>query len=183
MSAVLATTDFIATKILFLRDEKVLLDADLALLYGVETKALKQAVRRNIERFPEDFMFELTEEEFKNLRSQFVTSSWGGQRYPPFAFTEQGVAMLSGILNSTQAIETNIAIIRAFVALRKLMESNKDLALKIRQLERKYDQRFKLVFDTIQKLIKEEKEAKPIGFQLGSKEKKEMTSAEIKNYF
>lgn len=172
MSTVLASTDFIATKILFLRGEKVLLDADLALLYGVETKVLKQAVRRNIDRFPPDFMFELTQEEFANLRSQFVTSSWGGQRYPPFAFTEQGVAMLSGILNSPRAIETNIAIMRTFVALRKLMESNHDLATKIRQLERKYDQRFKLVFDTIQQLIKQEKEARPIGFEVGRTRKK-----------
>lgn len=172
MSTVLASTDFIATKILFLRGEKVLLDADLALLYGVETKVLKQAVRRNIDRFPPDFMFELTQEEFANLRSQFVTSSWGGQRYPPFAFTEQGVAMLSGILNSPRAIETNIAIMRTFVALRKLMESNQDLATKIRQLERKYDQRFKLVFDTIQQLIKQEKEARPIGFEVGRTRKK-----------
>ncbi len=172
MSTVLVSTDFIATKILFLRDDKVLLDADLALLYGVETKVLKQAVRRNIDRFPPDFMFELTQEEFANLRSQFVTSSWGGQRYPPFAFTEQGVAMLSGILNSPRAIETNIAIMRTFVALRKLMESNQDLATKIRQLERKYDQRFKLVFDTIQQLIKQEKEARPIGFEIGRSRKK-----------
>lgn len=165
--SILTTTDFIATKILFLRDEKVLLDADMALLYGVETRVLKQAVRRNIDRFPEDFMFQLTPDEFTNLRSQFVTSSWGGQRYPPFAFTEQGVAMLSGILNSPRAVETNIAIMRTFVALRKLMETNKDLATKIRQLERKYDQRFKLVFDAIQKLIKQEKEARPIGFKIG----------------
>ena len=101
-----------------------------------------------------------------------MTSSWGGQRYPPFAFTEQGVAMLSGILNSPQAIETNIAIMRTFVALRKLMESNQDLATKIRQLERKYDQRFKLVFETIQQLIKQEKEARPIGFEIGRSRKK-----------
>jgi ORF6N domain len=165
--SVLTTTDFIATKILFLRGEKVLLDADLALLYGVETRVLKQAVRRNIDRFPDDFMFQLTPDEFTNLRSQFVTSSWGGQRYPPFAFTEQGVAMLSGILNSPRAVETNIAIMRTFVALRKLMETHKDLAAKIRQLERKYDQRFKLVFEAIQKLIKQEKEAQPIGFKIG----------------
>lgn len=167
--SVLTTPDFIATKILFLRGEKVLLDADLALLYSVETRVLKQAVRRNIDRFPEDFMFQLTPDEFSNLRSQFVTSRWGGQRYPPFAFTEQGVAMLSGILNSPRAIETNIAIMRTFVALRKLMETNKDLAAKIRQLEKKYDQRFKLVFDAIQKLIRQEKEARPIGFEIGKK--------------
>ena len=172
MSSVLTTADFIATKILFLRDEKVLLDFDLALLYGVETKRLKEAVRRNIDRFPEDFMFQLSVEEWRNLRTQFASSSWGGQRYPPFAFTEQGVAMLSGILNSPRAIETNIAIMRTFVALRKLMETNKELATKIRQLERKYDQRFKLVFDAIQKLIKEEKEARPIGFEIGKSKKK-----------
>jgi ORF6N domain len=165
--SVLTTTDFIATKILFLRGEKVLLDADLAMLYGVETKRLKEAVKRNTDRFPDDFMFQLTTEEWQNLRSQFASSSWGGTRYPPFAFTEQGVAMLSGILNSPRAVETNIAIMRTFVALRKLMETNKDLAAKIRQLERKYDQRFKLVFEAIQKLIKQEKEAQPIGFKIG----------------
>lgn len=168
--SVLATTDFIATKILFLRGEKVLLDADLALLYGVETKVLKQAVRRNIDRFPKDFLFELSTEEWNSLRSQFVTLEKGRgkySKYPPFAFTEQGVAMLSGILNSPRAIETNIAIMRTFVALRKLMETHKDLAAKIRQLEKKYDQRFKLVFDAIQKLIRQEKDAQPIGFKIG----------------
>lgn len=170
--SILTTPDFIATKILFLRGEKVLLDADLALLYGVETKVLKQAVRRNIDRFPEDFLFELSTEEWNSLRSQFVTLEKGRgkySKYPPFAFTEQGVAMLSGILNSPRAVETNIAIMRTFVALRKLMETNKDLAAKIRQLEKKYDQRFKLVFDAIQKLIKQEKEARPIGFEIGKK--------------
>ena len=167
--SVVTTTDFIATKILFLRGEKVLLDANLALLYDVETKRLKEAIRRNIERFPDDFMFELTPEEWQNLRTQFATSSWGGTRYPPFAFTEQGIA--SGILNSPRAIETNIAIMRTFVALQKLMESNKDLALKIKQLEKKYDQRFKIVFDTIQQLIKQEKEAQPIGFKIGTSKK------------
>lgn len=168
--SILTTTDFIATKILFLRDEKVLLDADLALLYGVETRRLKEAVKRNIDRFPDDFMFELSKEEWESLRSQFATLKGGRgkhSKYPPFAFTEQGVAMLSGILNSPRAVETNIAIMRTFVALRKLMETNKDLAAKIRQLERKYDQRFKLVFDAIQKLIKQEKEAQPIGFKIG----------------
>lgn len=168
--SVLATTDFIATKILFLRGEKVLLDADLALLYGVETKVLKQAVRRNIDRFPEDFLFEVSTEEWNSLRSQIVTLEKGRgkySKYPPFAFTEQGVAMLSGILNSPRAIETNIAIMRTFVALRKLMETHKDLAAKIRQLEKKYDQRFKLVFDAIQKLIRQEKNAQPIGFKIG----------------
>lgn len=149
----------------------MLLDADLALLYGVETRVLNQAVKRNADRFPADFMFELTREEFNSLMSQIVISKpgRGGRRKLPLAFTEQGVAMLSGILNSPRAVETNIAIMRTFVALRKLMETNKDLAAKIRQLEKKYDQRFKLVFDTIQKLIKQEKEARPIGFEIGKK--------------
>ncbi len=169
---VLSTPDFIATKILFLRDEKVLLDADLAVLYGVETKRLKEAVKRNIERFPDDFMFELTLDEWDSLRTQFATLTSGRgkhPKYPPFAFTEQGVAMLSGILNSKRAIETNIAIMRTFVALRKLMLSNTQLATKIKQLEKKYDQRFKIVFDTIQQLIKQEKDARPIGFEIGKK--------------
>jgi hypothetical protein len=169
--SVITTPDFIATKIPFIRGEKVLLDADLALLYGVETRVLNQAVRRNTDRFPSDFMFELTRDEFDGLMSQIVISNKGrgGRRKLPLAFTEQGVAMLSGILNSPRAVETNIAIMRTFVALRKLMETNKDLAAKIRQLERKYDQRFKLIFDAIQKLIKQEKEARPIGFDIGKK--------------
>ena len=119
-------------------------------------------------------MFELTPDEWSSLRSQIASLKNGGgkhSKYPPFAFTEQGVAMLSGILNSPRAIETNIAIMRTFVALRRLMESNKDLALKIRQLQRKYDQRFKIVFDTIQQLIKEENEAQPIGFKIGKTKK------------
>lgn len=167
--SVITTPDFIATKIFFLRGEKMLLDADLALLYGVETRVLNQTVRRNADRFPNDFMFELTRDEFDGLISQIVISNKGrgGRRKLPLAFTEQGVAMLSGILNSPRAVETNIAIMRTFVALRKLMETNKDLAAKIRQLERKYDERFKLVFDAIQKLIKQEKETQPIGFKIG----------------
>jgi hypothetical protein len=173
--SVVTTTEFIATKILFLRGEKVILDADLAQLYGVETRALKQAVRRNIERFPQDFLFELSKEAWDSLRSQIVTLEKGRgkySKYPPFAFTEQGVAMLSGILNSRRAIETNIAIMRTFVALRRLMQSNTELAEKIRQLERKYDQRFKIVFDTIQQLIRQEKEAQPIGFKIETTKKK-----------
>ncbi len=170
MNRSLATTDFIASKIYFLRGEKVLIDSDLALLYGVKTKALKQAVRRNRERFPEDFMFQLSDVEFANLRSQFVTSSWGGQRYLPFAFTEQGVAMLSSILNSKSAIQVDIAIVRTFVELRLWMQSNKDLAEKIRHLENKYDSQFKVIFDAIRQLIQEEtKRMKPIGFRVSSK--------------
>lgn len=174
MNKTLITTDFIAGKIYFLRGEKVLLDSDLGMLYGVQTKALKQAVRRNRERFPPDFMFELSVAEWRALRSQFVTLENGRGKYSkylPFAFTEQGVAMLSGLLHSPKAVETNIAIMRTFVALRKWMQSNKQLAAKIAQLEKKYDQRFKIVFDTIQQLIRQEKESRPIGFEIGKKEK------------
>lgn len=171
---VIATPDFIATKIIFMRGEKVLLDYDLAMIYGVETKRLKEAVRRNLTRFSEDFMFELSTEEWNSIRTQFATLKSGRGKHPkysPFAFTEQGVAMLSGILNSPRAIETNIAIMRTFVALRRLMQSNKELAEKIKQLERKYDQRFKIVFDTIQQLIRQEKNIEPIGFRIGEAKK------------
>ena len=121
----------IQTKIHLIRGERVMLDFDLAELYEVETKVLKQAVRRNMERFPDEFMFELTPAEFKILRSQIVTSSWGGTRYPPFAFTEHGVAMLSSVLNSPKAIETNISIIRVFVGLRRYALTFDELAAKI----------------------------------------------------
>ena len=156
----------LATQIHFIRGEQVMLDFDLAALYGVETKVLKQTVKRNIERFPEDFMFELTIQELTNLRSQIVTSSWGGIRYQPFAFTEQGVAMLSGILKSERAIEVNIAIMRTFVQLRKLMSSNDELAKKINDMEKKYDEQFHVIFEAIKQLIVEEnKPRKAIGFR------------------
>ncbi|MFC1864001.1 ORF6N domain-containing protein, partial [Thermodesulfobacteriota bacterium] len=125
----------VVTKIIFLRDEKVLLDRDLAELYGVETKVLKRAVRRNIRRFPLDFMFELNQSEFKDLRNHFGTSSWGGTRYTPMVFTEQGVAMLSSVLNSEQAIKVNITIMRAFVQLRKMVSSHSELTQKLKNLE------------------------------------------------
>jgi hypothetical protein len=126
----------IQSKIHNFRGQRVMLDFDLAGLYGVPTKALKQAVKRNIERFPEDFMFELTIDEFKNLRSQFVTSSWGGARYPPFAFTEHGVAMLSSVLKSERSVQINIAIFRAFIALRQYVHSLSALAAKVGELEK-----------------------------------------------
>jgi len=172
MDQLLLTNDFIASRIHFLRGEKILLDSDLAFLYEVEVKRLKEAVRRNIDRFPEDFMFQLTREEWDSLRTQIATlKTRRGQhsKYASMAFTEQCVAMLSGILNSKRAVETNIVIMRTFVALRRWMESNKELATKIRQLGKKYDQQFKLVFDAIQSLIKEESEKRPIGFQVGVK--------------
>lgn len=124
----------IIRKIYLLRGEKVILDRDLAELYDVDTKVLKQAVKRNAKRFPADFMFTLTQKEFQSLRSQIVTSSWGGTRYLPSAFTEQGVAMLSGVINSSRAIEMNIAIMRAFVETRKLLHSNKKIAEQIKIL-------------------------------------------------
>ena len=127
----------IEQSILVLRGQKVLLDSTLAGLYGVQTKVLVQAVKRNRERFPSDFLFELNKQEVANLRSQFVTSSWGGRRYSPFAFTEQGVAMLSSVLNSDQAIRVNIEIMRAFVRLREMIATNKQLARKLDELETK----------------------------------------------
>ena len=139
----------ITSKIYLFRGIKVMLDRDLAELYGVETKVLKQAVRRNIDRFPEDFMFELTKDEVENLRSQFVTSSWGGTRYPPMAFTEQGVAMLSSVLNSKRAIQVNIQIMRTFTKLREMLSTHEDLKKKIEAMEKKYDENFRIVFEAM----------------------------------
>ncbi len=131
-----------------------MLDAYLAKLYEVETKVLNQAVKRNIERFPEDFMFQLFEEEFDFLRSQSVTSSqWGGRRYPPYAFTEQGVAMLSSVLRSKRAVLVNIEIMRAFVHLRQILSSHAELARKLNELEKRYDVQFKVVFEKIKELM------------------------------
>lgn len=165
----LITIDFVASKIHFVREEKVILDSDIAALYGVENKVLKQAVRRNLKRFPKDFMFELTPAEWSALRSQFVTLEKGRgkySKYPPFAFTEQGVAMLSGVIRSKKAIEVNIAIMRTFVAFRKLTQSNGQLAAKIRELEKKYDHQFQVVFEAIQQLIVQETNRRPIGFKI-----------------
>lgn len=152
--------------ILLIRGEKVMLDADLATLYEVETRVLTQAVKRNLGRFPADFMFQLSKEEFDHLRSQTVTSSWGGRRYPPYAFTEQGVAMLSSVLRSERAVQVNVEIMRAFVRLRQMLESNKELARKLDALEQKYDQQFKIVFDAIRQLMTppDPKQKRPIGF-------------------
>jgi ORF6N domain len=184
----------LAPLVVRLRRENVILDSDIAELYGVETKRLNEAVRRNIERFPADFMFQLTEEEIENLRSQSATSSSvtnslrsqfatlntepnslrsqsvtlkRGQhrKYLPYAFTEQGVAILSSVLRSPRAVEVNIAIMRTFVQLRSLMQSNKLLAEKIEKLEEKYDQNFQIVFDAIKQLIAaDENPSKELGF-------------------
>jgi hypothetical protein len=143
-------------KVIYLvRRQKVMLDRDLAALYGVPTKALKQAVRRNVTRFPADFMFVLTQEELGDWRSQFVTSNADrmGLRHAPMAFTEQGVAMLSSVLNSERAIQVNIAIMRTFAQLRQMLASHADLARKLANLERRYDAQFKVVFDAIRQLM------------------------------
>jgi len=158
--------ELITEKIFLVRGKKVMLDRDLAMLYEVETKALKQAVRRNAERFPEDFMFVLSNQEFKNLRSQIVTSSYGGTRYVPMAFTEQGIAMLSSILRSKRAIQVNIQIMRTFANLRKMLVDHKALREKIEAMEARYDRQFQIVFDAIKQLITvEEKPKKEIGFR------------------
>ena len=162
--------DILAGLVRYARGEKVMLDADLAELYGVETKVLKRSVRRNSRRFPGDFMFLLTKEEVANLRCQFGTSSlgWGGSRYGHLAFTEQGVAMLSSVLRSDRAADVNIAIMRTFVQLRRLMDSNRALARKISEMEKRYDEQFRAVFQAIQQLIAEENEPKrKIGFGNG----------------
>ncbi len=145
-----------------------MLDSDLANLYGVETKRINERVKRNLERFPDDFIFQLTIAEYTDLRSQIATSSWGGRRSLPYAFTEQGVAMLSSVLNSKRAVQVNIEIMRTFVRLRQLLLSNKDLSRQLDELEKKYDRQFKIVFDAIRQLMAPEIKPKHrIGFQAG----------------
>jgi len=165
----LIPVDRIEKAILLIHGQKVMLDADLAELYGVETKVLVQAVKRNLERFPEDFMFQLSQEEFAILRSRIVTSSdWGGRRYHPYAFTEQGVAMLSSVLRSQRAIQVNIEIMRAFIRLRQMLASHVELARKLDALEKKYDAQFKQVFEAIRQLMAPpEPKRRPIGFRKG----------------
>ncbi len=144
----------IERQILFFRGFKVMLDSELSKLYGVETKALTRAVRRNRDRFPPDFMFQLAPRELPILRRHFGTSKGsGGRRYLPYVFTEQGVAMLSSVLRSKRAIHVNIEIMRAFVRLRRILSTHKDLARKLKELERKYDHQFKVVFDAISQLM------------------------------
>jgi hypothetical protein len=167
----LVPTETIEKRIFLLRGQKVLLSIHLAELYQVEPRMLIQAVKRNIERFPKDFMFQLTKEEFNDLKSQIVISSWGGlRRAAPYAFTEQGVAMLSSVLNSSRAIQVNIEIMRAFVRLRKMLASHAELARKLEELEKKYDSQFRVVFDAIRQLMAApERPPKKIGFQLREK--------------
>ncbi|HEU5051516.1 MAG TPA: ORF6N domain-containing protein [Hanamia sp.] len=162
-------------KIHIIRGQKVMLDRDLAEMYGVEVKRLNQAVKRNNSRFPEDFMFQLDHNEFKNLKSQIVTSSWGGIRKLPYAFTEQGVAMLSSVLNSETAIQVNIQIIRLFTKMKQLILDNKDLWMKIEKIEQhllKNDEEIRTIFAYLKKLlIQENKPRNPIGFKVPGKTK------------
>jgi hypothetical protein len=173
-NSLLVPEEVIMSKIYLIRNQKVMLDMDLAELYGVETKQLKRAVRRNEKRFPPDFMFELTQDEFENLRSQLGTSSWGGVRYLPIAFSEQGVAMLSSVLNSDRAILVNIQIIRIFTRMREMFLTHNDIIDKLRQIEMKlagHDDNILLIFEYLKQLeqAKQKQEAqsrrKRIGFK------------------
>lgn len=173
---VILPEEVLMSKIYVLRGKKIMLDHDLAELYNVATKVLKQQVKRNIERFPSDFMFELNHEEFKILRSQFVTSSWGGSRYLPMAFTEQGVAMLSSVLKSRQAILVNIQIIRVFTKMRELLETHKEILQKLDQLQKndmEQDKKIHLIFDYLKQLEKtrqqetEQQNRRKIGYNKG----------------
>lgn len=162
----LVPVERIEASIYLLRGERVILDQDIARLYGVETKALVRAMKRNLDRFPEDFMFQLTEEETSDLRYQIGTSSWGGRRYRPYAFTEQGVAMLSSVLRSERAVQVNIEIMRTFIRLRRMAASRQDLAHKLEALEERYDEQFRVVFDALRELMAApEPSDRPIGFE------------------
>ena len=164
----------IELSILTLRGQRVMLSSDLSRLYGVEPRTLMQAVKRNSERFPADFIFQLEFEEWQNLKSQFVISSWGGIRTAPYAFTEQGIAMLSSVLRSPQAVQVNIEIMRAFVRLRRILSEHQEISQRLNDLESRYDQQFKAVFDAIRALMRVPEDKKnPIGFtaRIGSKGK------------
>jgi hypothetical protein len=171
--------EIIKSKIYEIRGRKVMLDFDLADMYGIETKVLKQSVRRNIERFPNDFMFELTKAEFASLRSQFVTSNRGGSRYQSFAFTEQGVAMLSSVLNSKQAIEINIRIMRAFVALRQYALGYAELNQKLEDFMLETNMQFNDIYQALTEIAEQKRADKPrrqIGFVIGNNSEDENES-------
>ena len=168
----IVSVEAIAGKIYLIRGLRVMLDRDLAELYGVETKRLKEQVRRNIERFPEDFMFELTQEELKNWRSQFATSNQYimGLRIPPFVFTEHGVLMLSSVLKSERAVQVNIQIMRIFVKLRQLFLDNKDIRKELEELKQITDERFQIVFETLDQILAVDVNKKEkIGFTIKEK--------------
>jgi hypothetical protein len=163
----LTSAEVIASRILIIRGKRVMLDSDLAMLYGVKTGRLNEQVSRNIKRFPEDFMFQLTKEETLSLKSHFATSSWGGIRKLPRVFTQEGVAMLSSVLNSERAIMVNIQIMRAFAQLRRMLLTNRNLRRKIEEIEKKYDKQFAIVFQAIKQLLEPPsvKQKPPIGFR------------------
>lgn len=166
-SVALVPAEIIESKILLIRGKKIMLDPDLAQLYGAETRVLIQAVKRKISRFPEEFMFQLTKKEHESLRSQSVISKKGrgGRRYPPYAFTQEGVAMLSSVLNSERAIHVNVQIMKTFIKLREMLSSHDQLRKKIESMEKKYDAQFKAVFAVIKELLEPpEKPIKKIGF-------------------
>jgi hypothetical protein len=176
--AAVVAAQVVTGQIHLIRGRRVMLDSDLATLYQVETKVFNQAVKRNEDRFPEDFMFRLTAEEASRvkprvmsddqiLRSQIVTSRWGGRRYEPFVFTEQGIAMLSSVLNSKRAIQVNITIMRAFVRLREIAATHKELLHKVTDLEKRYDQNFRAVFGAIKALMAEKPEPIPVKRRIG----------------
>ena len=166
MKNIVLPTEIIENKILLIRGKKIMLDRDLAKLYGVELKTLNQAVKRKAKRFPGDFMFQLDRQELTILKSQFVTSSWGGVRKLPYAFSENGIAMLSSILNSERAIQVNIQIMRTFTKLREWLLTHKELKVKIEKMERKYDGQFQIIFKAIKSLLEPplEKPKRKIGF-------------------
>ena len=167
MKNLIIPNEIIENRIFLIRGKKVMFDRDLAKLYNVLTKNLNKAVNRNIERFPEDFVFQLTKDELQSLRFHFGTSNRGGRRYMPYVFTEQGVAMLSSVLKSKQAIRVNIQIMRTFTKIREMIVSNKALREKIELMERKYDNKFKVVFDVIKRLVEKDtiEPVKIIGFR------------------
>ncbi|MBS1528715.1 MAG: ORF6N domain-containing protein [Bacteroidetes bacterium] len=169
LKSVFIPDEVVIDKIYQIRDQKVMLDEDLAQLYGIETKRLNEQVARNADRFPNDFMFRLTDEEFANLKSQFATSSWGGRRSLPYAFTEHGVLMLSSVLNSKQAIQVNIQIMRIYTRIRELLITHKDVLLLVEQVERKLvkqDQKIETLFAYLNKFLeKQEKPRKTIGYK------------------
>lgn len=175
------TESLVISKIYLIRDKKVMLDEDLAEMYGVETRRLNEQVKRNIERFPDDFMFQLTEKEYENLKSQNATSSWGGRRKLPNAFTEHGVLMLSSVLNSSTAIQVNIKIMRVYTKLQEMLLTHKDILTKLEQLENKIlqqaertnkqEEEIQVVFEVLKKLLDPPKEPrKPVGYKTNIKE-------------
>jgi hypothetical protein len=169
-TAIVIPAERIERAILLIRGHRVMLDEDLAELYGVTTKRLNEQVKRNVDRFPPDFMFQLSLQEFTNLRSQIATSRWGGRRTPPYAFTEHGAVMLASVLNSPIAVHASVEVVRAFVRLRQLLASHQELARKLMALEKKYDAQFKIVFDAIRELMKPpEPKRRDIGFHTSAK--------------